>query len=143
MRNRAEEEMKSSATRTAATPSSNWSRRWVGKFANRGYRHAYMEECVKLSIARQVRALREQREWSQEDLGRECGKPQSAISRIEDPDYGKLTLHTLLDLAKAYDLHLIVQFVDWEDWLNRTDNATKKDLKKAASTEAHLRPLAD
>ena len=88
-----------------------WTEKLISKLSERDYRHAYMMEGVKTWIARQVRTLREQRHWSQDDLGRETRKPQSAISRVEDPDYGKLTLQTLFDLAQAYDLPLLVQFV--------------------------------
>ena len=107
-----------------------WSEKLVSKLSEREYRHAYMIAGVKTWISRQVRTLREQRGWSQEDLGRELGKPQSAISRVEDPDYGKLTLQTLFDLARAYDLPLLVQFVEWSDWLSRMDNASTEALQK-------------
>lgn len=107
-----------------------WSEKLVSKLSAPDYRHAYMVQGVKNWIARQVRTLREQRGWSQEDLGRATKKPQSAISRVEDPDYGKLTLQTLFDLAKAYDLPLLVQFVEWSDWLTRMDDASTEALQK-------------
>jgi transcriptional regulator with XRE-family HTH domain len=100
-----------------------------------------MMEGVKTWIARQVRALREQRDWSQEDLGRETGKPQSAISRVEDPDYGKLTLQTLFDLAQAYDLPLLVQFVEWGDWLSRMNDVSTEVLQKESFSADALRDL--
>jgi hypothetical protein len=107
-----------------------WNEKLVGKLRERDYRHAYMMEGVKTWIARQVRALREQRGWSQDDLGRETGKPQSAISRVEDPDYGKLTLQTLFDLARVYDLPLLVQFVEWSDWLCRMNDTSSESLQE-------------
>jgi transcriptional regulator with XRE-family HTH domain len=97
-----------------------------------------MVEGVKAWIARQVRTLREQRDWSQDDLGRATGKPQSAISRVEDPDYGKLTLQTLFDLAKAYDVPLLVQFVEWGDWLARMNDASTESLQKESFNAAAL-----
>lgn len=96
---------------------------------------------VKTWIARQVRALREQRGWSQEDLGDQTGKPQSAISRVEDPDYGKLTLQTLFDLARAYDLPLLIQFVEWSDWLCRMDDSSTEALQKESFNADALRDL--
>jgi transcriptional regulator with XRE-family HTH domain len=111
---------------------SRWTEKFVTKLDRKDYRHAYMAEGVRTWIARQVRALREQREMSQADLGREADKPQSAISRIEDPDYGKLTLQTLFDLAAAFDLPLLVQFVDWEDWLSRMNDVSSAALEKAS-----------
>jgi transcriptional regulator with XRE-family HTH domain len=109
---------------------SKWSEKLVPKLENREYRHAYMIEGVKSWIARQVRALREQRGWSQGDLAHESGKRQSNISRIEDPDYGQMTLQTLFDLAAAYDLPLLVQFTEWADWLNRMEEVGTDALQK-------------
>src|SRR6266403_3167206 len=121
---------------------STWSDKLVPKLANQEYRHAYMAEGVKTWIARQVRALREQRDWSQGDLARESGKKQSAISRIEDPDYGQLTLQTLFDLAKTYDLPLLVQFVEWQDWLYRLEDVSTEALRKDAFDGEQLAALS-
>jgi transcriptional regulator with XRE-family HTH domain len=101
-----------------------------------------MTEGVKTWIARQVRSLREQRDWSQGDLARESGKKQSAISRIEDPDYGQLTLQTLFDLAKAYDLPLLVQFVEWQDWLYRMEDVSTEALRKESFDGEQLAALS-
>jgi transcriptional regulator with XRE-family HTH domain len=114
-----------------------WTEKLVAKLSQPKYRHAYMMNGVTTWIARQVRALREQRGWSQEDLGQKTKKPQSAISRVEDPDYGKLTLNTLFDLARAYDLPLLVQFVEWSDWLSRMNDSSTEGLQKESfSAEA-------
>ena len=121
---------------------STWSEKLIPKLTDREYRHAYMAEGVKTWIARQVRALREQRDWSQGDLARESGKKQSAISRIEDPDYGQLTLQTLFDLAKAYDLPLLVQFVEWQDWLYRMEDVSTEALRKEAFDGDQLAALS-
>jgi transcriptional regulator with XRE-family HTH domain len=110
--------------------SSKWSEKFVSRLRNQDYRHAYMAEGVRNWIARQVRLLREQRGWSQEQLGQETDKPQSAISRIEDPDYGKLTLQTLFDLAEAFDLPLLVQFANWGDWLERMDDVSAEAMQR-------------
>jgi len=118
-----------------------WTEKLVSKLSDRDYRHAYMMQGVKTWIARQVRTLREQRGWSQEDLGQETGKPQSAISRVEDPDYGKLTLQTLFDLAQAYDLSLLVQFVEWGDWLSRMNDSSTESLQKESFSADALRDL--
>jgi transcriptional regulator with XRE-family HTH domain len=101
-----------------------------------------MTEAVKTWIARQVRALREQRDWSQGDLARESGKKQSNISRIEDPDYGQMTLQTLFDLAAAFDLPLLVQFAEWPDWLNRMEDVSTEWLQRESFNQAELSTLS-
>lgn len=99
-----------------------WTDKLISKLSKEDYRHSYVAEGVKTWIARQVRALREQRDWSQSDLSNKTNKPQSAISRIEDPDYGKMSLQTLFDLAKAFDVALIVKFIDYPTFLRETDD---------------------
>jgi hypothetical protein len=63
--------------------------------ASKEYRDAYVLEHIKNGIAFQIRALREDREWSQGKLGEMAQKPRNVISRLEDPNYGKFTLATL------------------------------------------------
>ena len=121
---------------------STWSEKLVPRLSDREYRHAYMAEGVKTWIARQVRALREDRNWSQGDLARESGKKQSAISRIEDPDYGQLSLQTLFDLAAAFDLPLLVQFAEWPEWLNRMEDVSIEALQKSSFDGEHMASLS-
>ncbi len=51
------------------------------------YRDAYVLEHIKNGVAFQIRTLREDRDWTQGDLGDAMGKPRNVISRIEDPNY--------------------------------------------------------
>jgi transcriptional regulator with XRE-family HTH domain len=102
----------------------------VRELTDMEFRHAYMMEQVRSYIAFQIRALREQRSWNQSDLAREAGKTQSVISRLEDPDYEKLGLQSCLEIAVAYDVPLLVQFVEWDDWLARMSNMSPSALRK-------------
>jgi len=92
------------------------------------YRCAFVEETVKAGIAFQVRALRAKEGWSQKGLGERSGKPQNAISRIEDPDYGKFTIRTLLDLADAFDVALSVRFVSFGKLLDQLKDVSPSAL---------------
>jgi transcriptional regulator with XRE-family HTH domain len=86
------------------------------------YRDAFAREHIDTGIPFQIRALRKQqnRKWTQKELAKHAGMAQETISRIEDPNYGKLTLETLKRLASAFDIGLMVRFVpfselvDWE-----------------------------
>ncbi len=79
------------------------------------YRDSYVASHVKRWVSRQIRVLREQPErgWKQGELASRLGKPQSVVSRLEDPSYGKMTINTLLELAAVYDIALIVKFVSF------------------------------
>ena len=78
---------------------------------DREYRAEFVRERVRASIALQIRALREQRNgMTQQQLGNAIGMAQTWISRLEDPEYGKMTVATLLRLAGAFDTDLEVKF---------------------------------
>lgn len=81
--------------------------------ANKHFRDAFLEENIRNRLAFQIRALREKNEWSQPLLAEKSGKTQSVISRLEDPNYGRFTLRTLLDMASAFDVALFVSFVPY------------------------------
>jgi transcriptional regulator with XRE-family HTH domain len=87
----------------------------LNQMSNKAFRGAFVEENIKTGIAFQVRALREQRGWSQGELGRLAGKPQNVISRLENPDYGRFTIQTLLDIARAFDVALLVKFASFSE----------------------------
>jgi hypothetical protein len=111
---------------------SSWSEEFVRQIGEAEMRHAYMADQVRTRIALQIRALRDQNErrWSQVELGRRAGKPQNVISRIENPDYGQLTLQTLFDMAAAFDLPLCVDFPEWEEWLGRMKDFSISSLQR-------------
>lgn len=94
------------------------------------FRHAYAEDQVRLRIAFLVRALRESRNLSQRELADKMRTSQSVVARIEDPDYGSLTVNTLLNVAKALDLPLFVDMPEWPNWLSLMEDHTKASLQR-------------
>jgi|SRR5947209_5583118 len=96
----------------------------VTELMNIEYRKAFVEAHAKDSIAFQHRIMRKRKEWDQKQLAEHAfGDPklQSMVSRYENPDYGNYSLNTLLELAAAFDVALVVHFapfselVDWDE----------------------------
>lgn len=107
--------------------SANLSKRLYEKLKNKKYRAAYVEENVRTRIAYQIRAVRG--EMSQAEFGKRVGKPQSVVSRLEDPEYGKLTVQTLLEVADSLDIALLVKFVSFPEFVYQTRDVSPEGLK--------------
>jgi transcriptional regulator with XRE-family HTH domain len=89
--------------------------RLLEQLKNKEYRDAFVAEMISTGIPFQIRALRKQRNWSQQKMSEETGMMQERISVLEDPNYGKLTLTTLKKLASALDIGILVRFVPISD----------------------------
>lgn len=98
------------------------------KLLRKGYRDAYCSEHVTTGLSFQVKALREQRGLSQKELATITGMKQATISRIENPDYGKLSLTTLIKLANAFDTGMLVKFVPFSEFIEDKFNLSTKAL---------------
>src|SRR6266498_3968386 len=94
------------------------------KLKDKNYRNSYVAETLKTALASQIAALRAKEQWTQADLARKVGTTQNVISRLEDPDYGKFSLRTLLDLAAAFDVALLAKFVSLERFVNEFDDVS-------------------
>ena len=79
------------------------------RFSERRYRRAYADSFVDSYLATQIRALREQRNWTQQDLATALGMKQSQVSRMEIVDNSSWQIRTLKRLAEAFDLALVVR----------------------------------
>jgi len=93
---------------------------FIRKFSDKAYRDSFVAEHIYSRLPLKIRTLRESRGLSQKDLGERIGAAQTWVSKLEDPNYGKLTLSTLLRLASAFDVGLEVDFVPFSKVL---DNA--------------------
>ena len=82
---------------------------------NREYREAFISSTINSTIAYQIRGLRKLHDLDQAELGNLAGMKQTAISRLENPDYGNLSVKTLKRIAKALDVGLIVRFAPYSE----------------------------
>jgi HTH-type transcriptional regulator/antitoxin HipB len=103
----------------------------ISKLKNKKYRDAFVATYIDQGIPFQIRALREQRHWSQEKLAYKAGMKQEAISRLENPNNKSFTLKTLKQLAAGFDIGLIVRFVPISsivEWVNNLPNTSLEVL---------------
>jgi HTH-type transcriptional regulator/antitoxin HipB len=87
---------------------SNSIRRWKGESPK--FARAFEEAFDQLALARQIRALREDRHLSQGELARRAGTKQPAIARLES---GRVLprLDLLQKVAAALEARLKLDFV--------------------------------
>ena len=94
-------------------------------FSEKHERHRLMAIVVGITIAWQIRAMRESRGWTQEHLGDLMQTTASAIARLESPSGAmRTTVSTLLKLSTVFDVALIVRFSDWKKWMEQMLGAT-------------------
>jgi transcriptional regulator with XRE-family HTH domain len=111
----------------------------LSRFLNKDYRDGYLETHVRSGIAHQIRALRVKDELSQEDFAIATGKKQSTISRLENTEYGKVSVQTLLDIATARNVALLVRFVDYPQFLRITSDMSERALAPETVYESQAR----
>lgn len=103
---------------------------------NKKFRERYVYEQVRNGIPFQIRALRKKHDWSQADLGEAAGKPRPVISRLEDPNYGKLSLKTLFEIASAFEVALLVKFVPFSRLVKEYEDVSWQVLAAPSVTDA-------
>ncbi|MGB9430391.1 MAG: helix-turn-helix transcriptional regulator, partial [Gammaproteobacteria bacterium] len=86
------------------------------------------------NIAYQVRALRKQKErnWDQKTLAEKAGMLQPRISAIENPSNSKLNLDTLLRIANAFDVALVVKFAPFNELINWAESFSPDSFSVAS-----------
>jgi transcriptional regulator with XRE-family HTH domain len=121
-----------------------WSEAFIGDLSDDEFRNEFVADQIRSRIAMLIKALREQpgRDWSQTELGKRMGKPQSVISRLEDPDYGKLSVQTLLEVAAAFELPLWIDIPEWEDWLRLIGRPVTSSTGRASYNRERLAATA-
>lgn len=98
-------------------------------------RNAFVEAEVATALAHQIRIIRLQRNWSQTDLAKRLGTTQTAVSRLEDPSYGRVSIKTLLELSAVFDVALNVRFESFTRFFQRTWRPKREDLEVEAFNE--------
>ena len=106
-------------------------------------RGLHLANRIRILIPHQIRALRESRNWTQKELADRAGKSQAVISRLENPAYASFTLKTLLELAEALDVALLVKYVSYNRFLNEFKNLDSESLAPVSFEEEVFEPARD
>jgi len=107
----------------------------INELKNKDYRDAFVSEHITTGVPFQIKALREQRDWSQKELGKQAKMLQERISVLEDPDYGKFNINTLKKIASAFDIGLVVRFVPFSELAEWELNLSSKSLQVPSFNE--------
>lgn len=100
----------------------------IKNFRNKEYRDLYVENHIKDGLAFQIRGMRKGRRLSQSELADKIDTEQSAVSRLEDPDYGRYSIDTLMKLASAFDVALLVRFITFGELADRTTSMNEATI---------------
>lgn len=93
-------------------------RRLAQDLHDKGFRDAYLEGSIAWAIRTQVRLIREDRGWTQEELAEKSSVDYSTINRLENLSVPfSVRIGTLLSLANAFDCALIIRFEAWSKYL--------------------------
>jgi transcriptional regulator with XRE-family HTH domain len=106
------------------------------KFERKEYRDGYLETTVRAGIAYQIQALRAKDGLSQSEFAELTDKKQSTVSRLEDTEYGRVSVQTLLDIAKAVGVAVVVRFVDYPTFLGFAGKMSTPELQPDTIVES-------
>ena len=103
------------------------SRIWE-KLREKAYRDAFVASQLKRGLPTQIRVMLKDRGWNQSDLAERAGLKQGVISRAADPDYGNLTINTILKIASGFDVAYVGRFVPFSDLARWYTNLSERAL---------------
>jgi len=98
------------------------------KLRNKDYRDSFVASQISNTIAAQIFSLREARGWKQAEVAARAGMKQSRISDLEDPNYENYQTRTLVKLASAFDVGLVVKFVPFSELAKWSANLSPRDF---------------
>jgi transcriptional regulator with XRE-family HTH domain len=102
---------------------------------DKDFREQFIDEHINVGIAFQIRSLRNRQNLKQSELAQLLGVKQPLVSSWENPNYGKYTLNTLKDLAKAFDVGLLVRFVPFRTLIEWTIDLTSDAIAPPSFNE--------
>jgi transcriptional regulator with XRE-family HTH domain len=105
-----------------------------------GFRNSYLSRQLKAFLAAQIRALRGEK--TQTAFGKDLGKPQSVVSRLENERLSGLHIQTLIDIAQKLKIGVIIRFVEFSEFLRYTEDYSAEALSPPAYDQQKIDNLA-
>jgi transcriptional regulator with XRE-family HTH domain len=99
------------------------------------YRDLFVAEQIFSRLPLKIRIMRKSRKMKQRELAQRAGVTPEWITQVENPNYGRFTLRTLLKIAAAFDVGLSVDFVPYSKVLNDTLNLAPNSFQVPSSHE--------
>lgn len=101
----------------------------LAKLRRKSYRDAYVRSHLIQGLAFQIREMRISRGLTQSELARrlELGG-QSAVARLEDPSYGRMSLQTLLKVAAFFDVAFLARMIPYSRFLGEIRDISPRAL---------------
>lgn len=99
----------------------------IERFKSKSFFHKFFLHRVSDEISSKIRDLREKRELTQKEFASQADMKQSAVSRLEQADYGGWNFKTLARIAEVLDARLVVDFVPREDVIKDFEGAKKRN----------------
>lgn len=106
------------------------------EFRDKEYADAYLDDFLNAWIATQLKVIREQRGFKQEDLAELAGMKQERISVLENVNYGAWSIKTLRRLASALDVALHVSFETVGSRIDSVVSFSRKSLERVGRIES-------
>jgi transcriptional regulator with XRE-family HTH domain len=97
-------------------------------------RDKFLADQIKIGLRYQLRSLRDSQGLTQKDLADLIGTKQSVISRLER-NAERVSIPTLLDIAEALDVGVIVRFESIDTVLDWYNNSSQKKMTPRKSKE--------
>jgi len=88
---------------------------WKKLGESKEYREEFVTSQVKRGIPFQIATLIKDLGISQAKLAEQSGLTQGVISRAANPNYGNLTLNTLIRIAAGFDVAFVGKFVPFSE----------------------------
>ena len=99
------------------------------------FRHAYADEHLNLSVATQIKVIREQQKLSQNELAKKLNTKQAGVSRLESANYNNWSVRLLKKFAEAFDVRLQISFEEFGTLWQEVDDFSRESLQRKSFSE--------